>query len=63
MPRKQANELVTWLVEKYKSTLDQRPIGKHFTEVYDVKSVKPTTEWLGMYNEVKAELRAKGLGV
>lgn len=63
MPRKDANELVLWLVDKYKDTLDKRPMGKHFTEVYDVTTVKPTDEWLGMYNEVKAELRAKGLKV
>lgn len=61
MPRKQANELVTWLVENYKDTLDQRPLGKHFTEVYDLQTVKPKPEWLAIYNEVKGELRAKGL--
>jgi methylamine--corrinoid protein Co-methyltransferase len=61
MPRKQANELVTWLVDNYKDTLDQRPLGKHFTEVYDLQTVKPKPEWLAIYNEVNGELRAKGL--
>jgi methylamine--corrinoid protein Co-methyltransferase len=63
MPRKQADELVTWLVDKYKDTLDKRPIGKHFTEVYDLKTVKPKPEWLAMYEEVKDELRARGLAL
>ena len=63
MPRKQADEMVTWLVGKYKDTLDKRPIGKHFTEVYDMKTVKPKPEWLNMYEEVKDELRARGLAL
>jgi methylamine--corrinoid protein Co-methyltransferase len=61
MPRKQADELVTWLVGKYKDTLDKRPIGKHFSEVYDLQTIKPKGDWLAMYEEVKGELRAKGL--
>ena len=30
--------------------------GKHFTEVYDVDTVQPTPEWLGIYEEVCKEM-------
>jgi len=36
-------------------------VGKRFDEVYDAVRVQPTAEWLGVYEEVKDELRELGL--
>ena len=59
--REQANEIVKQLLVKYQPIIDQRPMGKPFQEVYDVKRLKPTAEWLAVYEEVKEELRQLGL--
>ena len=59
--RSDANDLVTKLVALYKPTLDQRPVGKPFTEVYDQATLKPTPEWLAVYESAKDELRGMGL--
>ena len=61
--RTDANELVKQLFSRYKSTLDQRPLGKPFNEVYDLTTLKPTPEWVAIYEEVKSELRQLGLEV
>ena len=63
IPRAQADALVRQLVVKYQPELTTRPVGKSFTEVYDLTTLKPTSEWLGVYEEVKAELRGMGLKV
>jgi hypothetical protein len=35
--------------------------GKSFTECMDVKTLKPTAEWLEIYGRVKKELRNMGI--
>lgn len=37
--------------------------GKRFDQVYDVKRLKPTSEWEGLYEEVAAELASLGLSL
>jgi hypothetical protein len=61
MSRQEADGLVRQLIDRYRDDLDKRPIGKHFSEVYDVQMVKPKEEWLATYEEVKGELRQMGL--
>ena len=61
MPRCDADPIVRQLIERYKQDLDQRPVGKHFTEVYDVERIRPKPEWQAMYEEVKQEVREMGL--
>jgi len=61
LSRSEANEMVLRLVARYRDDLDRRPVGKRFDEVYDVVRVQPTEEWLGVYEEVKDELRELGL--
>jgi methylamine--corrinoid protein Co-methyltransferase len=61
MSRKQANELVCACLAKYEPTLGNPPKGKRMPDLYDVKRLKPTDEWLDMFESVKSEL--KGLGV
>jgi methylamine--corrinoid protein Co-methyltransferase len=61
--RQEADALVRQLVAKYQPVLTTRPVGKSFTEVYDLTTLKPTAEWLGVYEGVKGELRGMGLKV
>lgn len=60
--REKANFTVQQLVEKYKDKFGSEDLkGKRFDEVYDMHTLKPTVEWLSMYDEVKAELVDLGL--
>jgi len=61
--RKEADALVRKLVALYKPDLDQRPIGKSFTEVYDPVTLKPLPEWQSVYEEVKLEMQEMGLAI
>jgi methylamine--corrinoid protein Co-methyltransferase len=61
MDREQANEIVKKLAGLYEPTLEEKPIGRPFDEVYDVERIRPTPEWQGMYDEVKNELVQLGL--
>jgi methylamine--corrinoid protein Co-methyltransferase len=61
LDRGQAEEIVQKALEKYLHDLDKRPYGKPFPEVYDLKTVQPTKEWLTMYSEVKEEALSWGL--
>lgn len=61
LSRKEANEIVEEIVKLYEDDLDQRPYGQSFDEVYDIRKVKPDSEWLSVYKEVKEELGELGL--
>jgi methylamine--corrinoid protein Co-methyltransferase len=59
--RQQAEEIVQKAYAKYEADLTTQPYGKHFRDVYDLKTIQPTKEWLGMYDEVKNEAAKWGL--
>ena len=61
LSRGEANELVMKLLEKYEANIPTQPIGQTFEEVYDLKTVRPTPEWQGIYDEVREELIGMGL--
>ncbi|NQS91740.1 MAG: monomethylamine:corrinoid methyltransferase [Chloroflexi bacterium] len=61
MGREQADEITKRLLVIYEDDLPSKPVGKPFQEVYDLKSLRPTPEWDGMYQEVKKELMDMGL--
>jgi methylamine--corrinoid protein Co-methyltransferase len=61
LDRGQAEEIVQRALAEYEAILDKRPIGKPFSEVYDVKKVQPTREWLNLYDQVKAEVIGWGV--
>ncbi len=61
MSRKDANEMILQFQKGYVDYLDKLPIGKSFSEVYDVRTLKPTQEWMDVYNSVKEKVRAIGL--
>ncbi len=63
MPRGQANGIAQALVARYAAIFDAPPIGRPFPEVYNLKTLKPSPEWEGMYEDVKGELRELGLPI
>jgi methylamine--corrinoid protein Co-methyltransferase len=56
---KEANGLVRILVSKYADGQNALPIGKPFTEAYDLETIKPTEEWQQIYEEVCEELETE----
>ena len=59
----QANELVLKLLPKYEHIFNQpggNP-GLPFDKVYDLETLQPIPEWLGMYQEVKQQVKEMGL--
>ena len=61
MTRKQANDIAKVLIPKYENMLRNPPKGKGFRECYDLKTMKPTQEWLDIYLKVKRELVELGV--
>lgn len=61
LSRGDANELVMKLLDKYEADIPTQPIGQTFEEVYDLKTVRLTPEWQGIYDEVREELIGMGL--
>jgi methylamine--corrinoid protein Co-methyltransferase len=61
MDRKSVNEFIKKCQERYVPLLNTLPIGKPFTEVYDVTTVQPTPEWHSVYRGVKKQLREFGI--
>lgn len=59
--REKAEEIAQKAFLLYKDDLDKKPYGKPFWEVYDIKTIKPTEEWLGLYEEVREEAISWGL--
>jgi methylamine---corrinoid protein Co-methyltransferase len=61
LKRSDANQIAKELIPKYEKKLSDPPAGKPFTELFDIKTLKPSKEWLDTYLRVKREL--KDLGV
>ena len=63
MTRKEANEIVLKLIEKYEHvfSMEDGNAGAPFDVSYDMETIEPVPEWLAMYEEVKEELREMGL--
>jgi methylamine--corrinoid protein Co-methyltransferase len=49
------------LLAKYEDNIADAPKGKPFQECYDVKTVKPQTWYLDMFNKVKDEIAEMGV--
>jgi len=59
--RKKANEIVKKILTLYESSIPEAPQGKRFDECYDLKTVRPTQEYLDVYDRVKEQLTKFGL--
>jgi len=61
MDRNEGNRIVSSLLDLYLDDLPNKPIGQPFEEVYDMSTIEPMPEWLGMYCEVKEVLHNLGI--
>jgi len=59
--RKQANEVVKKILRCYESNIPDAPQGKRFDECYDLKTVRPTQEYLDVYDRGKETLTKFGI--
>ena len=57
------NEILNKLVPSYECDYTNAPAGKTFQECYDVKTVKPTKEYLEVYDKAVAQLKDFGLDI
>jgi len=60
MKRSDANQIVKEILKRYKK-IEEAPVGKKFYECYDVSKVRPTKEYVELYNKVKRELADLGI--
>ena len=58
--RKDASRIVHTLLEKYEKNISDAPIGKSFRECYDIEKVKPKSEYLKLWDDVKMKLKEFG---
>lgn len=63
LKRDEADRMANTLLAKYESELHDPPLGKSFSECYDVKTLNPSSEWLLVYRTVKRELSDLGLEI
>jgi hypothetical protein len=61
MSRKEANILVRQLVGRYENQVPEAPLGRKFSEIYDLEKVSPLPDYEAMYREVRTELEGLGL--
>ena len=57
----EANELIKKIHALYGDKLSAPPEGKTFGELYDVKKVQPTSEYLDVFKRAKEELSRLGV--
>jgi len=61
MSRAQAEPLIKYLLDKYEDKLKDAPAGETFEKLYDPEGMEPIPSYRKIYDEVKAELRERGL--
>jgi methylamine--corrinoid protein Co-methyltransferase len=61
MTRKEANDVVKKLLPKYEDGLAQAPIGKSYTECFDIDSAEPKDEYTAFVEKIKEELSKIGI--
>ena len=61
MKRTEANEIVNRLLPKYENNLDNPPKGKKYQECYNIETLEPSREFIGLYGRIKKELAGYGL--
>jgi methylamine--corrinoid protein Co-methyltransferase len=61
LDRRQANEIVKRILGEYEAKIPEAPEGKRFDECYDLATVRPTREYLELYERCKEKLLRFGL--
>lgn len=57
------NDILENLISSYEKNYPKAPAGKRFQDCYDVKTVKPTAEYVKVYDDAKATLEHLGLNM
>ncbi|MCL4458661.1 MAG: monomethylamine:corrinoid methyltransferase [Chloroflexi bacterium] len=61
MTRKEANEVVKSLLDRYEDSIPHAPIGQRYQDCFDVARGIPKPEYLELYHRVREELESMGL--
>ena len=61
MTRKEANQVVKKLLDKYERHIPDPPVGKKYAECWDINQKAPSPEYVDLYKKVKEELRDVGI--
>ena len=61
--RKQANDLVKKLLDKYESQIEHAPSGDRYQDCYDVTTGRPAEAYVRLVEEVKTELSRMGISL
>jgi methylamine--corrinoid protein Co-methyltransferase len=59
--RKDASRIVASLLDLYEKEIKNAPKGKSFRECYDIRTVKPTDEYVRLWEKAKKRLEDLGL--
>lgn len=59
----EVNEIINKILSGYEKNYANAPAGKSFRECYDVLTVKPTAEYLQIYDNAVQKLRDAGLNI
>jgi len=59
--RKQADQIVRYLLGQYENRIKDAPSGDTFENLYDQRTLQPIPEYEAIYNEVKTELHQLGM--
>jgi methylamine--corrinoid protein Co-methyltransferase len=58
---KKVNDIVKELLPRYEADIKNPTVGKSFHEAFDLKTMRPTEEWEGIYRRVKSEMIELGI--
>jgi len=61
MDRKEASRITNEMLSLYENDIKNAPIGKSFRECYNIQTVKPTDEYLKVWESSKKKLGSLGL--
>jgi hypothetical protein len=61
MTRKDADTLVRKIAARYQKQIPDAPLGKKFSEIYDLERVRPVSDYQKMYEAIRKELSDMGL--
>jgi methylamine--corrinoid protein Co-methyltransferase len=63
MTRKQANEVVKKLLPEYEDNLADAPIGKSYSECFNLITGRPTDEYVDFVENIKKKLSTLGISL
>ena len=61
MTRKESNEIVKNLLQKYEGNFQSPPLGKKYEECWDIHRKTPNEDYVNLYKRVKTELSELGI--